>query len=78
MRLTKQIPDTQTEIRCIAVIERIGHPKFGETCNRFLIQRNSEGDLAGIIKCKCGALYELTKNRMKQMENPENVTRISS
>ena len=51
------------EVRCVNIINKKTDPKYGLKCNQRLLHKNSEGDVAGEIKCKrCGALYDIKNN----------------
>lgn len=52
-------------VRCINIISEKSDPKYGLKCNQRLLHKNSEGEVAGEIKCKrCGALYDIKEDKM--------------
>lgn len=60
MELKEKIKRHQIVIRCFNIISKETDIKFGEKCNQRLLHKNSNGDVAGEIKCpRCKALYEI-------------------
>lgn len=47
-------------LKCFNVEGNKRRRNYGMTCNRFLMKANSNGELAGWIKCpNCGAIYDI-------------------
>jgi len=60
MEVKEKIASHQVVIRCINIISKETDIKYGEKCNQRLLHKNSNGDVAGEIKCpRCKALYEI-------------------
>jgi len=54
------------EIRCFNIISNEKDLRFGQRCNRLLLRKNADGQVAGNIKCVCcGAQYEIIRNEIK-------------
>jgi hypothetical protein len=65
MILKQGIKSSQIVVRCINIIKKESDPKFGLTCEQRLIHKNSQGQVAGEIKCRrCGALYEIINDEL--------------
>ena len=72
MILKRQIKASEKFVQCINIIWDKGDPKFGQTCGRRLIHKNSGGEVAGEIKCiRCGALYDIINNYLILIKNGE-------
>lgn len=68
MTLKKRVHNVHV-IRCFNMITDERSARFGLTCNKRLIDKNSEGQVAGEIKCpRCGAVYEIKNNVIYLLE----------
>ena len=60
MILKKKINEKTRVVRCFNIISEESDPKFGLECERKLLHKNSEGNVAGEIKClRCHAIYDI-------------------
>lgn len=65
MILKKKIKTKALAIKCFNIISNEGDPKFGMECERKLLHKNSQGEVAGEIKCmRCGALYDIKNGEL--------------
>jgi len=63
MEYKKAIRDN--EVRCFGIIAKKENKKYGQECGRLLLKRNSEGYVAGEIKCPiCGSLYDIKLDKI--------------
>ena len=61
----EDIKQSDKVIRCINIIDIKSDPKYGLKCNQRLIHKNSDGNVAGEIKCRrCKALYDIKDNKL--------------
>lgn len=62
MTLKKSL-NNKNVIRCFNIISKVDDKKYGQECGRILLEKNSDGNVAGIIKCgRCNAIYEIKDN----------------
>jgi hypothetical protein len=60
MILKKKIQEKSIVVRCFNIISDDQDPKFGMECERKLLHKNSDGQVAGEIKClRCHAVYDI-------------------
>ena len=72
MDVKKQIPKSDTEIKCFNIITNKKDKHYGEKCNRLLLKKNSMDRAAGQIRCpRCKALYEIIDNKIKLISRGE-------
>ncbi len=65
MILKKKIQSKVRAIKCFNIISDEHDPKFGMECERKLLYKNSEGKVAGEIKClRCGTLYDIKNDEL--------------
>ena len=66
MDFNKRVPNKSIEIRCFNIIGNRKDKHFGEKCNRLLLCKNSDNQVAGEIKCpRCHASYEIIDGLIK-------------
>jgi len=72
MILKKKIQTKIRAIKCFNIISNEHDPKFGMECERKLLYKNSNGEVAGEIKClRCGALYDIKNNELVLINSGE-------
>lgn len=65
MEFQEEIKQKEQVIRCFNIIDIKSDPKYGLKCNQRLIHKNSNGEVAGEIKCRrCKALYDIKDNKL--------------
>jgi len=65
MIIKKKIQEKIKAVRCFNIISNDGDPKFGMECERKLLYKNSQGEVAGEIKClRCGAVYDIKNGEL--------------
>ena len=65
MILKRKIQTKKKAVRCFNIISRERDSKFGMECERTLLLKNSNGDVAGEIKClRCGAIYDIKNDEL--------------
>jgi hypothetical protein len=63
--INHKIPKGQHVIRCFNIVSKESDIKFGQVCDQRLLHKNSDGKVAGEIKCpRCKALYEIQDDKL--------------
>lgn len=47
--------------------------RYGERCNHLLLRPNSNGEMAGQIRCRCGAMIEIINGKVKQLKHEKEI-----
>ncbi len=72
MILKRKIQTKIEAIRCFNIVSKGHDPKIGLECERRLLNKNSNGEVAGEIKClRCGAIYDIKNNELILINNGE-------
>lgn len=67
-----KISNDTKQIKCFNIVWDENDPKFGFACERRLLDKNSNGEVAGEIKClRCQAIYEIKDNELILINNGE-------
>lgn len=60
MIIKRRIQEKKHSVKCFNIISKERDPKIGMECERKLLNKNSDGKVAGEIKClRCGAIYDI-------------------
>jgi len=72
MILKQKIATATKQIKCFNIVHDENDPKFGQACERRLLDKNSSGEVAGEIKClRCQAVYEIKDSVLILINNGE-------